>query len=211
MSQYFQLHADNPQPRLIREAVKIIQDGGVVVYPTDSCYALGCHLGDKAAADRLRKIRGLDDKHHLTLVCRDLAELGTYARVDNQQFRTLKMALPGPYTFILAATKEVPKRLVHPKKSTIGLRVPEHPVVHALLEALGEPLLSSSLLLPDEPWPLNDGWAIRERLEREVDAILDAGPCALDPTSVIDLSEGGAKVLRAGRGDLARLGLEMEE
>ena len=174
MSQFFTIHPDNPQPRLIRQAVDIIRNGGVVVYPTDSCYALGCHLGDKDAMQRIRDIRGVDERHHFTLVCRDLSELAHYARVDNQQYRLLKSNTPGSYTFILLATKEVPRRLQHPKRATIGLRVPDHPVALALLDELKEPLLSSTLMLPGDEDPLSDGEEIRDRLEKQVGLILDA-------------------------------------
>lgn len=208
MAQYFTIHPENPQQRLVRQAVEIIQKGGVVIYPTDSCYAIGCHLGDKAAVDRIRRIRGVDDKHHFTLMCRDLGEVGTYARVDNQQYRMLKAATPGSYTFLLEATKEVPKRLMHPKKATIGLRVPDHPVVLALLEELGEPLLSSTLLLPGDDLPMTEGWEIRERLEHEVELILDGGGCGFEPTTVVDLSSGAPELVRAGKGSLRPFGLE---
>lgn len=173
MAQFFSIHPDNPQQRLLREAVKIVQQGGVIVYPTDSCYALGCHLGDKQAMERIMAIRQLDLRHHFTLVCRDLSELGSYAKVDNVQFRQLKAALPGPYTFILQASKEVPRRTLHPKRATIGLRVPEHTVAQALLAELGEPLLSCTLLLPGETMPMADAWEIREQLEHQVDAIIE--------------------------------------
>jgi tRNA threonylcarbamoyl adenosine modification protein (Sua5/YciO/YrdC/YwlC family) len=207
MAQYFTIHPETPQARLVKQAVEIIRSGGVVVYPTDSCYALGCRLDDKDALDRIRQIRHLGDKHHFTLACRDLSELGTYARVDNRVFRLLKSTTPGPYTFILLATKEVPRRLWHPKKATIGLRVPRHPVALALLEELGEPMLSASLLLPGEDDPLTDGWAIRERLEREVDLIIDGGYCGIEPTTVIDLSGDEVELIRQGQGDLAPFGL----
>src|SRR5688572_24011805 len=177
VAQYFAVHPDNPQPRLIRAAVDIIREGGVIVYPTDSCYALGCHIGDKSAMERMRAIRNLDERHHLTLVCRNLGELGQYATVDNSQFRLLKALTPGSYTFILKATREVPKRLMHPSRRTIGLRVPDHTVAQALLAELGEPLLSSTLHLPDDDAPLNDAEEIRSRLERRVDAVIDAGSC----------------------------------
>ena len=179
MSQFFSIHPENPQLRLIKQAAEIIRAGGIVVYPTDSCYALGCHIGDKAAMERIRRIRGIDDRHHLTLVCRDLSELASYARVDNQQFRLLKAATPGSYVFILEATRELPKRLQHPKRRTIGLRIPDHPVVNALLTELGEPILSSTLLLPDEELPLTDAHEIRERLEHLVDLVLRAAAVAV--------------------------------
>ncbi|WP_269533827.1 L-threonylcarbamoyladenylate synthase [Chitinimonas sp. BJYL2] len=206
MSQFFAIHPDNPQPRLIKQAVAIIRDGGLVVYPTDSCYALGCHLGDKDAVDRIRRIRQVDDKHHFTLVCRDLSELGTYARVDNRQFRYLKSALPGPYTVILQATREVPKRVMQAKRSTIGLRVPDHPVTLALLEELGEPMLSSTLLLPGDEWPPTEAWEIRDRLEHEVELVIDGGHCGAEPTTVIDLTEEPV-LLRQGAGKATVFGL----
>jgi tRNA threonylcarbamoyl adenosine modification protein (Sua5/YciO/YrdC/YwlC family) len=207
MSQYFSIHPDNPQPRLVKQAVAIIREGGLVVYPTDSCYALGCHLGDKAAVDRIRRIRGVDEKHHFTLVCRDLSELATYARVDNRQFRYLKSATPGPYTFILQATKEVPRRVMHAKRSTVGLRVPRHPVALALLEELGEPLLSSTLLLPDHDWPPTESWEIRERLEHEVELVIDGGHCGTAPTTVIDLTGDDPVLVREGAGPISIFGL----
>lgn len=208
MAQFFNVHPDNPQPRLIRETVRILRAGGIMAYPTDSCYALGCMIGNKAGMERIRAIRGVDDRHHFTLVCRDLSEIAHYARVDNRQYRLLKAATPGGYTFILEATREVPRRLLHPKRNTIGLRVPDHPVVSALLAELGEPLLSMTLSLPDTDRPLNDPWEIRERLEKQVDVILDAGACSLEPTTVIDLTGEAPEVIRHGRGDLRRLGLE---
>jgi tRNA threonylcarbamoyl adenosine modification protein (Sua5/YciO/YrdC/YwlC family) len=201
MSQFFEIHPQNPQPRLIRQAAEIVRAGGVIVYPTDSCYALGCQLGDKAALERMRQIRGVGDDHFFTLVCRDLSEIANYARVSNQQYRMLKAATPGSYTFILAATREVPRRLQHPKRNTVGLRVPDHAVVQALLAELGEPLLSTTLLLPDEEAPLNDAGEIRARLERRVDLILDGGSCGVEPTTVVDLTGDAAVVLRHGRGD----------
>ena len=209
MSQFFSIHPDNPQARLIRQAVDIIKDGGVVVYPTDSCYALGCHLGDKDAMQRIRDIRGVDERHHFTLVCRDLSELAHYARVDNQQYRLLKSNTPGSYTFILLATKEVPRRLQHPKRSTIGLRVPDHPVALALLEELNEPLLSSTLMLPGDEDPLSDGEEIRDRLAKQVDLILDAGSCGTEMSTVIDLTGSAPALIRAGKGSLAPFGLEV--
>lgn len=207
MAQFFSIHPETPQPRLIKQAVEIIRAGGLVVYPTDSCYALGCQLDDKAAMERIRCIRQLNEKHHFTLACRDLSELGSYARVDNQVFRLLKSTTPGPYTFILLATKEVPRRLWHPKKSTIGLRVPKHPVALALLEELGEPMLSSSLLMPDEEHPMSDAWEIRDRLENSVDLIIEGGYCGMDPTTVIDLSEGAPVLVRQGQGSAVPFGL----
>lgn len=208
MSQFFEVHPDNPQPRLLKQAVALLAKGGVLAVPTDSSYALICHLDDKAAADRLRRIRGVDDKHHLTLLCRDLSELASYARVDNKQYRLLKLGTPGPFTFILEATKEVPRRVSHPSRRTIGLRVPEHPVCQGLLEQIGEPLLATTLILPDHDTPLNDADEIREALDKRIQAIVDAGACAMMPTTVIDLSKGGEpEVVRQGRGDLSVLGL----
>lgn len=207
MSQYFSIHPQNPQPRLIKRAVEIIRAGGIVVYPTDSCYALGCHIGDKAAMERIRVIRDIDERHHFALVCRDLSELGTYARVDNQQFRLLKAMTPGSYVFILEATRELPKRLQHPKRKTIGLRIPDHPVVSALLKELDEPLLSSTLLLPGDVMPHTDAEEIRERLEHQVDLILDGGSCGVEPTTVVDLTGSAPVVTREGKGSLAPLGL----
>ncbi|QNM98050.1 L-threonylcarbamoyladenylate synthase [Chitinimonas koreensis] len=208
MAQYFSIHPENPQPRLIKQAVGIIRAGGIVVYPTDSCYALGCHLGDKDAVERIRRIRQVDDKHHFTLICRDLSELGTYARVDNRQFRFLKSAMPGPYTVILQATREVPRRVMQQKRSTVGLRVPSHPVALALLEELGEPLLSSTLLLPGEEWPPCEGAEIRERLEHQVELVLDGGHCGSEPTTVIDLTGADPILLRRGAGNPAPFGLD---
>ncbi|BAK78067.1 Sua5/YciO/YrdC/YwlC family protein [Pseudogulbenkiania sp. NH8B] len=205
MAQFFVIHPDNPQARLIREAVKILRAGGVIVYPTDSCYALGCLLGDKAAMERILDIRQLDLKHHLTLVCADLSELSNYARVDNSQFRQLKAATPGSYTFILQATKEVPRRTLHPKRATIGLRVPEHPVALALLAELGEPILSCTLSLPGDSEALTDPYEIRERMERQVDLVIDGGWCGTEPTTVIDLTEG-VELVRRGKGDPALFG-----
>ena len=208
MSQFFELHPDNPQPRLIRQAAQILHSGGVAAIPTDSSYALVCHLDDKAAAEQLRRIRGVDDKHHLTLLCRDLSELASYARVDNRQYRMLKLGTPGPFTFILEATKEVPRRLSHPSRRTIGLRVPDHRVTQELLAALGQPLLATTLILPGETEPLNDAGIIRDRLQKHLQAVLDAGACSMLPSTVVDLSGTQAFVLRRGRGDPAQLGLE---
>lgn len=207
MAQFFSIHSDNPQLRLIRQAVSIVRAGGIVVYPTDSCYALGCHLGDKAAMTRIRTIREVDDKHHFTLVCRDLAEISHYAKIDNSQYRLLKATTPGNYTFILQASREVPRRLQHPKRNTIGLRIPEHPVVQALLEELGEPLLSSTLILPEDDFPLNDAEEIRERLEHHVDLVMDAGSCGVDMTTVIDLTSDVPGLIRAGKGSLEPFGI----
>ena len=207
MAQYFELHPDNPQPRLLKQAVALLEKGHVLAVPTDSSYALVCHLDDKAAADSLRRIRGVDDKHHLTLLCRDLSELANYARVDNAQYRLLKSATPGPYTFILEASKEVPRRLSHPSRKTIGLRLPEHKVLQALLELHGAPLLATTLIPVNESDPLNDPHDIRDRYEHSIAAVLDAGACPLQPTTVIDLTGGVPAVLREGRGDVSRLGL----
>jgi tRNA threonylcarbamoyl adenosine modification protein (Sua5/YciO/YrdC/YwlC family) len=207
VAQFFAIHPDNPQPRLIRRTVEILRAGGVIVYPTDSCYALGCRLGDKAAMARLRAIRQVGERHHFALVCRDLAELAVYARVDNRQFRLLKHATPGSYTFILKATREVPKRLLHPSRKTIGLRVPDHRVVHSLLAELGEPLLSSTLLLPGDELPLNDPREIRDRLEHEVDLVLDAGSCGLTPTTIVDLTGEDPVITRQGKASIAPFGL----
>jgi tRNA threonylcarbamoyl adenosine modification protein (Sua5/YciO/YrdC/YwlC family) len=207
MSQYFEVHPDNPQPRLIKQAAQLLHQGGVCAVPTDSSYALACHLDDKAAAESLRRIRQVDDKHHLTLLCRDLSELATYARVDNRQYRLLKLGTPGPYTFILEATKEVPRRLSHPSRRTIGLRVPEHRVAQALLGELGQPLLATTLIAPGETEPMNDPDEIRERFQKLLAGVVDAGACPMSPTTVIDLSSGEPELVRQGRGDLARLGL----
>lgn len=208
MAQFFSLHPDHPQPRLIRQAAEIMHAGGLVAFPTDSAYALGGVTGDARLLDRIRRIRGVDERHHFTLMCRDLSEIAIYARVDNSQYRLLKALTPGPYTFILEGTKELPRRLLHPKRKTIGLRVPDHPVVSALLEALGEPLLGSTLLLPGEDLPLTDAEDIRERLQHELDLVIDAGHCGTQPTSVIDLSSGTPELVRAGAGDVARFGLD---
>ena len=207
MTQFFSIHPTDPQPRLIRQAAEMVRDGKVIVYPTDSCYALGCRLDDREAVDRIRAIRALDAKHHLTLVCRDLSEVARYARVDNRQFRLLKSATPGSYTFILEATREVPRRLQHPKRNTIGLRVPDHPVAQALLDELNEAMLSTSLMLPGEELPLNDAEDIRERLEGQVELIIDSGACGFEMTTVIDLTGAGPQVLREGKGGLAVFGL----
>lgn len=207
MSQFFQVHPLNPQPRLIKQAAQIVHDGGIVAVPTDSCYALVCHLDDKAAVERLRRIRGVDEKHHLTLLCRDLSEIGVYARVDNQQFRLLKAATPGPFTFILEATKCVPRRLSHPSRKTIGLRVPEDAIVHALLEVLQQPLLGTTLIVPGDTEALNDADAIVERLGKLVDLVIDGGACSMEPTTVIDLTGPQAELVRQGRGDASMFGL----
>ncbi len=208
MSQFFTIHPDNPNPRLIRQAAAMLRDGGIVVYPTDSCYALGCHLDDKDAVTRIRQIRQLDEHHHMTLMCRDLSEISRYARVDNSKFRLLKANTPGSYTFILEATKEVPRRLQHPKRSTVGIRVPDHPVALALLEELGEPMCSSTLILSDEAWPLNDAGLIRELLEKKVELVIDGGAVGVDFTTVIDLTGDAPVLLRRGKGDAAPFGIE---
>ncbi|KZE31773.1 tRNA threonylcarbamoyl adenosine modification protein (Sua5/YciO/YrdC/YwlC family) [Crenobacter luteus] len=205
MAQFFVIHPDNPQQRLIREAVKIVREGGLIAYPTDSCYALGCAMGDKAAMERLLALRRLDPKHHLTLVCADLSELATYAKVDNRQFRLLKAATPGSYTFILEATREVPRRTLNAKRSTIGLRVPQNAVALAMLAELGEPILSCTLMLPGDDEPLTDPYEIRERLEHSVDLVIDGGWCGTEPTTVIDMTDG-VELVRRGKGDVARFG-----
>ena len=211
MAQFFEVHPDNPHTRLLKQAVSLLERGGIVAVPTDSSYALVCHLDDKTASDSLRRIRGVDDKHHLTLLCRDLSELATYARVDNKQYRLLKAATPGPYTFILEASKEVPRRLSHPSRKTIGLRVPAHKTLQALLELHGAPLLATTLIPRGETESLNDAHAIRELMEHELAAVIDAGACHQQPSTVIDLTpmgDGGEPlVVRQGRGDLAALGL----
>ena len=207
MAQYFEVHPDNPQPRLLKQAVSLLEKGGILAVPTDSSYALVCHLDDKAAADQLRSIRGVDDKHHLTLLCRDLSELASYARVDNQQYRLLKAATPGAYTFILEASKEVPRRVSHPARKTIGLRVPAHQVLQALLALHGSALLATTLIAKGESEPLNDAHDIRSRYEHQLAAVIDAGACALEPTTVIDLTGAAPEVLRQGGGELARVGL----
>ncbi|EJL82318.1 Sua5/YciO/YrdC/YwlC family protein [Herbaspirillum sp. CF444] len=208
MSQFFQIHPDNPQLRLIKQAAQILRGGGIVALPTDSCYALVCQLDDKNAVERLRRIRGVDEKHHLTLLCRDLSEIAQYAKVDNRQYRLLKAATPGPYTFILEATKEVPRRLSHPSRKTIGLRVPENQIAHALLAELGQPLIGTTLILPDQDDALTDAEEIRDRLEKQVELVIDSGACSLEPTTVIDLSDDSEPVLvRQGRGDAAPFGL----
>lgn len=206
MAQYFVIHPDNPQPRLLRQAVELIVQGAIVAVPTDSCYALCCRLDDRDAVTRLRRIRQVDEKHHLTLLCRDLSQIGQYAQIDNRQYRLLKATTPGPYTFILEATREVPKRLSHPARKTIGLRVPENRIALALLEDLGGPLLGTTLLLPGDELPLNDGWEIRERLEHEVELVIDGGGCGLVPTTVVDLTGAEPLLVRAGRGALEPFG-----
>ena len=207
MAQLFEVHPENPHIRLLKQAVALLQKGEVLAVPTDSSYALVCHLDDKAAADKLRRIRGVDDKHHLTLLCRDLSELANYAKVDNQQFRLIKSATPGPFTFILEASKEVPRRLSHPARKTIGLRVPDHKVLQALLALHEGPLLATTLIAPGETEPLNDAEEIREQYEHQIAAVIDAGACALEPTTVVDLTHGEPEIIREGRGALSILGL----
>ncbi len=202
-SRYLEIHPKDPQPRLVKQAVDIIRAGGVVVYPTDSSYALGCHIGDKAAMERIARIRQTDKHHHFTLVCRDLSEIAKYARVSNQQYRTLKAFTPGPYTFLLEATRETPKRLQNPKRRTIGIRVPDHPVPRAILELLAEPLMSSTLILPGEETPMSDAREIQERLYHVVDAVIDGGNCGFEPTSVVDLAGPAPVVVREGKGDVS--------
>ncbi len=207
MAQFFTIHPDNPQARLIKQAVAIIRNGGVIVFPTDSCYALGCQLGDKAAMERIRVIRQVDANHHFTLVCCNLAQIAQFAKVDNSQYRLLKAATPGSYTFILQATREVPRRLLHPKRNTIGLRVPNHSVVDALLSELNEPLLSSTLILPGDILPLTDTYETRQLLEHQVDLIMDGGYCGTEMTSVVDLSGAVPKLVRLGKGDISLFGV----
>jgi len=207
MSQFFEVHPDNPQPRLLKQAAQLLHQGGVCAVPTDSSYALVCHLDDKAAAESLRRIRQVDDKHHLTLLCRDLSELASYARVDNRQYRLLKLGTPGPFTFILEATKEVPRRLSHPSRRTIGLRVPDHKVTQALLAELGQPLLATTLIAPGETEPLNDSEEILYRYQKLLAGVVDAGACPMEPTTVIDLTDDEPRLVRQGRGDVALLGL----
>ena len=207
MAQYFEVHPDNPQARLLKQAAQILQAGGIAAIPTDSSYALVCRLDDKAAAEALRRIRQVDERHHLTLLCRDLSELASYARVDNRQYRLLKLATPGPFTFILEATKEVPRRLSHPSRRTIGLRVPDHRVTQELLALFGQPLLATTLIAPGDSEPLNDPHEIRERFQKLVQAIVDAGACPMQPTTVIDLTGDTPVLVRQGRGDATALGL----
>ncbi|WP_457669239.1 L-threonylcarbamoyladenylate synthase [Thiolapillus sp.] len=201
MAQFFQIHPDNPQPRLIRQAVDILEKGGVVVYPTDSSYAIGCHIGDKHALDRIRQLRRLDDKHNFTLVCRDLSEISNYTKLDNQQYRLIKGLTPGPYTFILKATKQVPKRLMHPKRKTIGIRIPDNRIALALLEDLHEPILSSTLILPGDDMPMMDPYDMKHSLENQVDLIIDGGYCGYDPTTVVVMEDDEPWVARQGKGD----------
>ncbi|BCW63119.1 threonylcarbamoyl-AMP synthase [Arthrobacter sp. TS-15] len=204
MARFFDVHPEDPQPRAIGQVVNMLQGGGLIAYPTDSCYALGAQIGNREALDRIRSIRHLDDKHHFTLVCKDFAQMGQFVMLDNDIFRSIKAVTPGSYTFILPATREVPKRLLHPKKKTVGVRIPDHRVVQALLAELGEPLLSSTLLLPDEEEPLTQGWEIKERLDNQVDGVIDAGDTGSEPTTVIDFSSGVAEVIRYGTGDPSR-------
>ena len=204
MAKYFDVHPVNPQPRAIRQVADIVRQDGLIVYPTDSCFALGCRMGNKDGLDRIREIRHLDDRHHFTLMCHDFAQLGQFVQINNSSFRLVKASTPGPYTFILPATREVPRRLLHPRKKTVGVRIPEHVVVRELLEELGEPLVSSTLLLPGHEEPMTSGWDIKELLDHAVDAVLDAGECGVEPTTVIDLSEGEPEIIRSGAGDVTR-------
>ena len=203
MSQFFQVHPDNPQLRLIRRAVEMLREGAVIAYPTDSSYALGCLIGDKQAMDRIRNIRQVDNSHNFTLVCRDLSEISTYAKVDNIAYRMVRKLAPGPYTFIFKATHEVPRRLQHPKRKTIGIRIPDNAVVHALLDELGEPIMSSTLILPGDELPMTEPYEMRERLQHEVDLVIDGGNCGFEATSVVDFQEGSPVVIRHGRGDVS--------
>lgn len=205
MAQYFEIHPDNPQKRLIQQAVKIIQSGGLIVYPTDSSYALGCAIGDKSAMERIQRLRKLDHKHHFTLVCSDLSEIGTYAKVDNSSYRLMKTLTPGPYTFLLKATSEVPRRLMNPKRKTIGVRVPDNAITHALLEELGQPIMSSTLIEPGKHDALDDAETIRDKFEHDVDLVIDGGPCGIEPTTVINLIDGNPEILRHGKGDVSFL------
>lgn len=208
MAQFFEIHPEHPQPRLVRQAAQILREGGLIALPTDAAYALVGHLGDADVLQRIRRIRQVDERHHFTLMCHDLSQIATYARVDNTQFRLLKAVTPGPYTFILEGTRELPRRLLHPKRKTIGLRVPDHPVITALLDELGEPVLTSSLLLPGEEAPLTDAGEIRDRLGREVELVVESGTCGLEVTTVVDLTSGAPELLRAGKGSLEPFGLE---
>ena len=210
VSQYIEIHPQNPQLRLIQKAADILLSGGVVVAPTDSSYALICRLNDKAAVDRIRRIRQIDEKHLMTLLCKDLSELGSYARVDNAAYRLLKMATPGAFTFILPATKEVPRRLSHPSRKTIGLRIPDHPVLQALLKVVGEPVIGTTVILPHEEEPLTDGWEIQNRLQKLVDAVLDGGVCGLQPTTVVDLTDDIPRLVRKGRANPLEIGISEE-
>ncbi|BDH05673.1 MULTISPECIES: L-threonylcarbamoyladenylate synthase [Streptomyces] len=204
MAKYFDVHPDNPQPRAVAQIADAVRSGSLIAYPTDSCYALGCRLGSKEGMERIRSIRRLDDRHHFTLMCQNFAQLGQFVRVDNDVFRAVKAATPGNYTFILPATREVPRMLLHPKKRTVGVRIPDHVATQALLAELGEPLVSSTLLLPDEEEPLTQGWEIKDRLDHVVDAVVDSGECGTEPTTVVDFSSGEAEIVRVGAGDPAR-------
>jgi tRNA threonylcarbamoyl adenosine modification protein (Sua5/YciO/YrdC/YwlC family) len=204
MARYFDVHPQDPQPHSIAQVVALLRDDAVIAYPTDSCYALGVQLGNITGGERIRRLRHLDDKHHLTLVCADFAQLGQLVQLDNAAYRAIKAATPGPYTFILPATREVPRRLAHPKKRTVGVRIPDHPFVQALLRQLGEPLVSSTLFLPDAEEPMDDGWQIKEKLDHVIDAVVDAGDCGMEPTTVVDWSDGYPEVVRVGAGDPAR-------
>jgi tRNA threonylcarbamoyl adenosine modification protein (Sua5/YciO/YrdC/YwlC family) len=204
MARFFEVHPVDPQPRTIAQVVQLIRDGGLIAYPTDSCYAFGCQLGNRESLDRIREIRGLDHRHHFTLVCHDFAQLGQFIHVSNAVFRLVKASTPGSYTFILPASREVPRRLMHPKKRTVGVRIPRHTVAQALLAEHGEPLVSSTLLLPDQPEPLTQGWEIKERLDHLVDAVIDSGDCGVEPTTVVDLSDTEPQLLRRGAGDTSR-------
>jgi len=204
VAKYFDVHPDNPQPRTINQVVEVIRGGGLIAYPTDSCFALGCRMGDKDGLDRIREIRQLDERHHFTLVCRDFAQLGQFATINNSLFRSIKAATPGPYTFILPATREVPRRLLHPKKKTVGVRIPDHAVAQAILAELGAPMVSSTLLMPGDEEPMTQGWEIKEALDHQLDAVIDSGECGTEPTTVIDFSSGEAEILRKGAGDPSR-------
>ncbi len=207
MTQYFNIHPENPQQRLLDQTADMLRQGAVVALPTDSCYSLACHLGDAAALDKIRKIRGIDDQHLMTLMCRDLSDIGQYARVDNAQYRLLKLATPGAYTFVLEGTKELPRRILHPKRKTLGLRIPDNRIMQGVLEALREPLLTTTLTLPGDEVPLSDGWSIKERLSPQLDLVVEGGWCGTEPTTVIDLCELPPTVMRVGHGPLAPLGL----
>lgn len=204
MARYFDVHPDNPQPRSIHQVVDLLREGGVIAYPTDSCFAFGCQMGNQLGMERIREIRHLHDKHHFTLVCRDFAQLGQFVQINNSMFRLVKASTPGSYTFILTATREVPRKLLHPKKRTVGVRIPEHPVAQALLTELGEPIVSSTLILPDHEEPLTQGWEIKERLDHLIDAVIDSGDCGIEPSTVIDLSQSEPEILREGAGEVAR-------
>ncbi len=204
MARYLDVHPQNPQPRVVAQAVAMLRDDALIAYPTDSCYALGFELDSRTGADRIRRIRHLDEHHHFTLVCSEFAQLGEFVQLSNAAFRSIKAATPGPYTFILTATREVPKRLAHPRKRTVGVRIPDHPVVNALLHELGKPLMSSTLLLPGEDEPMTDGWTIKERFDHEIDAVIDSGECGTEPTTVVDFSEGYPEIIRVGAGDPSR-------